>query len=33
MKEVLEGLEAIETIHEKSKESKTRNSHHKTLPI
>ncbi|ESW28229.1 hypothetical protein PHAVU_003G269700 [Phaseolus vulgaris] len=27
MKEVLEGLEAIETIHEKSKESKTRNSH------
>ncbi|XP_014510659.1 probable serine/threonine-protein kinase PIX13 [Vigna radiata var. radiata] len=28
MKEVLEGLEAIETIHEKTKESKTRNSHH-----
>ncbi|KAG2408869.1 serine/threonine-protein kinase [Vigna angularis] len=27
MKEVLEGLEAIETIHEKTKESKTRNSH------
>ena len=27
MKEVLDGLEAIEVIHEKSKESKTRNSH------
>ena len=27
MKEVLEGLEAIEAIHEKSKESKTCNSY------
>jgi len=27
MKQVLERLEAIETIHENSKESKTRNSH------